>query len=90
MDGDMTAWPPMKDYNKQDIVLLEGVYLRLRRFMANHPRLTDFTKEHGCPTCQSANVQLRGYTFNKTGKRQRMQCKDCGTWSVTGNLIKVA
>lgn len=88
MEGDPEAWAVMREYNRHDVELLEGVYLRLRPFMTNHPNLNWITRAEACPSCQSPRVQNRGFNFCKTGKRQRIQCTDCGAWSVTGELIR--
>lgn len=77
-EGDPKAWKKMKRYNKQDVVLLEEVYLKLRPWIANHPAVDN---RDNCPKCNSANMQKRGYGFNKTSKYQRFQCMDCGGWS---------
>lgn len=88
--GDTLAWDKMKAYNKEDVILLEKVYLKLRSFMTNHPNLNVVTEEIGvsCPTCQSKNLQKRGFSPTKTGRKQRYQCSDCGSWS-SGPWIKL-
>jgi len=90
MDGDVTAWPTMRRYNAHDVELLEGLYLRMRPWAANHPKLTHYTRHDACPTCQSTNIRPKGFAFTATGKRQRITCNDCGAWSTSGPLIKVA
>lgn len=88
--GDMKCWDVMGKYNNQDVELLERVYLPMRPWMVNHPKLTHFTRAAGCPTCQSTNTIARGFAYTATGKRQRFSCRDCGAWSTTGPLIKDA
>lgn len=82
-DGDKEAWALMKRYNVGDVELLEKVYLKLRPFIQNHPNLSAIAGDVGllCPTCQSPNVQKRGFGVTRTGKRQRYSCQDCGAWS---------
>lgn len=89
-DGDPEAWKLMKEYNAQDVVLLEKVYLALRPFMSNHPNTNSIVDNPGmnCPTCQSDKVAKRGFSITRTGRRQRYQCGDCGSWS-TGSLEKI-
>lgn len=87
MAGDKKAWQTMKDYNAQDVILLEKVYLRLRPFMSNHPNLNlvvgDPSKDgQVCGSCLSTNTIRRGFSVLKTGRKQRYQCQDCGSWSV--------
>jgi DNA polymerase elongation subunit (family B) len=90
MSGDPKSWATMRRYNSQDVALLERVYLKLRPWAATHPNLTHITRLSGCPTCQSTNLTCQGFKFSKAGKRQQFQCKDCGSWSSDGPLIKVA
>jgi hypothetical protein len=81
MMGDMKAWDIMKTYNAHDIVLLEEIYLRLRAWATTHPNLDSFTKNGNCPTCQSFKIQRRGWNVTKTGRRHRLHCRTCGSWS---------
>jgi transposase-like protein len=37
-------------------------------------------KKCKCPRCGSTNIIKRGYRYNKSGKKKKRQCKDCGTW----------
>ena len=89
MGGDMKAWKLMKDYNVQDILLLESVYERLRPWMTNHPNMNLLIrKTHACPNCGSNRTQSRGVGITRTGSYQRYQCRSCGAWS-RGVTIKV-
>lgn len=89
MAGEPSAWTKMKDYNKQDVVLLEKVYLRLRPFMNNHPNVNTIAEvgDQACHTCLSTDTIKRGFALTLTGKKQRFQCNDCGSWS-TGKFEK--
>lgn len=86
-DGEIEAWNLMKEYNAQDVTLLEQVYLRLRPYIDNHPNISAFLdKPEGdvsisCPTCLSNNVVKRGFSVTRTGRKQRYQCQDCASWS---------
>lgn len=91
--GDPEAWLKMKEYNAQDVTLLEQVYLKLRPFITNHPNLTVIADGSGepsadCPTCLSSAVVKRGFSITRTGRKQRFQCNDCGSWS-SGSYVKV-
>ena len=79
--GDEDAWSRMIKYNAHDVALLERVYLQLRPWATSHPDLGSYSKKLVCPTCHSRNLQHRGYNVTKTGRRQRLQCMDCGAWS---------
>ena len=92
MDGNPKAWELMKQYNIQDVVLLEKVYLALRPFQTNHPNLNAVKDSPSdvpaCPTCMSENVQKRGFSVTRTGRKQRYQCGTCGSWS-SGPFTKI-
>jgi hypothetical protein len=79
--GDKKAWATMRRYNAHDIILLEGVYMKLRAWSTSHVNLDSFDKRGVCPTCQADKLQKRGYVYTKTGKRERYQCTGCGAWS---------
>jgi hypothetical protein len=87
MSGDRAAWKRMIDYNNQDTLLLERVYLKLRAWYTPvpwtsvHPDLGSYTHTSTCPTCNSHKIQKRGHNVTKTGVRDRFQCMDCGAWS---------
>ena len=83
--GDKKAWKKMKRYNKQDVVLLESVYLKLRAWATNLP-----TMNIGliCPTCGSNRIQFRGWNINKVYKSRRFQCQTCGHWSSSNKKIR--
>ncbi len=80
MDGDKKAWAKMVAYNKQDVVLLEKVYDRLKSWYPSHPNLALYEDRPGCPVCASSKVQRRGVQVLKFRKVARHQCQDCGHW----------
>jgi uncharacterized protein YprB with RNaseH-like and TPR domain len=87
MDGDLDAWEKMKEYNAQDVLLLESIYLKLRPWSTSHPDLNLYSHAEACPTCQSQKVQRRGFSYAKTQVRQRFHCQDCGSW-FSGKIVK--
>ncbi len=88
MADDKDSWNKMVEYCKQDIVVLEAVYMELRPWMRNAPNMNLFTgRSHGCPVCGSEHTQRRGVSRTRIGERQRYQCQACSAWSV-GELIK--
>ena len=77
------AWQEMKDYNIDDVISLEALYLRLRPYMKYHPNVARTNKkgEIVCPKCGSTNIQWRGYYFTRMGLcYRRFVCLDCGGW----------
>lgn len=89
MEGKKEAWKKMKQYNKQDVALLEKIYLKLRAWIKNHPNIGVNNSKHSCHACGSSNVQKRGYTYCRMSKYQRIHCKDCGSWS-QGQIEKIS
>ena len=79
MAGEEKAWRLMKRYNKQDVVLLERVYLKLRPFIPNHPNVSLLTrKTHCCPFCQSERYKETGrYSYTRTRESPIYQCSEC-------------
>lgn len=88
MAGDKNAWKKMAKYNKQDVVLLEKVYEKLKPWTTRHPDMAVMVKKYGnCPVCMSPAIQSRGSERTKTGLKPRRQCQDCGHWFY-GKTIK--
>lgn len=86
LEGDRKAWERMKKYNIQDVELLDGLYMKLRPFIRNHPYLSATTGK--CPACQSDNAESRGHRRTKTLVIQRLRCYDCGVW-YDGNRVRL-
>lgn len=85
MSGNKKAWKKMCEYNKQDVVLLEKIYLKMLPYMTNHPSMATLQESAtGCPNCGSEKIQKRGYVLTKGQgkviKRQRHQCQNCSSW----------
>lgn len=82
MAGDEKAWKKMIAYNKQDVILLEKVYQRLKAWHPNHPNLALYGDDDrpGCPVCASRKVQKRGTQVLQQRTAQRYHCQQCGHW----------
>jgi hypothetical protein len=78
-EGDVKAQARMEKYNKQDVILLEKLYLRVKPYIVNHPHLGLSKQE--CGNCESTHTQSRGWRRTKLFRTQRLQCQDCGAWS---------
>lgn len=76
INGDRKAWRRMGVYNRRDVDLLEAVYNKLAAWAPATP--ARFSP--GCPSCQSERVKREGFKYTRTGKKQRLQCSDCGHW----------
>jgi hypothetical protein len=85
------AWEEMREYNIQDVITLEELYLKMRPWINNHPNMAVYethNKVTQCPKCNSANLQWRGYAYTQVGKFHRFQCQDCGGWGRTRSSQK--
>lgn len=83
IEGDLKAWARMKKYNRQDVLLLERIYLKLRPWIQNHPAMNILTdRPLACPKCGGGPLHKRGTRkTTKTTTVQRLQCQNCGGWS---------
>ena len=81
MNDDPESWAMMEDYNKQDVVLLEKVYVRMLPWIQGHPNHALYTDEDRpvCPNCGGVNVKKNGTETTKVMEYQRYRCVDCGT-----------
>lgn len=80
MAGDPAAWARMKKYNRQDVQLLEDVYLRLRPWIENHPHVGVLAgKPDSCPKCGVVGrLESKGLRRNRVTAVRRYQCRSCG------------
>ncbi len=68
----------MVKYCKQDVKLLEKVYLKLRPYMKGHPVISDDHAE-ACPRCNSYHLHKVKVRQTASGlKYQQYQCQGCG------------
>lgn len=81
MRGDKDSWEQMKEYNIQDVVLLEPVYKKLLPWMNKHPNAALYTDREieMCPHCGSENIKMNGMEHLATLSYQRYKCNDCGS-----------
>lgn len=79
MQGKKKAQKQMEKYNRQDIYVLEEIYMKLKGWIKNHP--TNADNGAACPNCGGHHLQKRGTHRTKVSTFQRYQCQDCGSWS---------
>lgn len=91
MMGNKEAWKKMVSYCKNDILLLEKVYLKLLPFIANHPNVNVYTDEADCkcPKCGSEKTKKEGFAYTDICKYQRYSCSACGGWFRGRKNLKV-
>lgn len=77
--GDREALNEMVTYNRQDVVLLERVFDKIKPHVRNLPRLFDagWDGQLGCPHCGSTKLVIRGYYRTQASTFPKFQCKGC-------------
>lgn len=97
LEGDADELRTMREYNKQDVIVTEQLYLKLRPYHTTHPVITHMEppirdvegfKVISCPKCNSTNYMKQGFKFQKNGKKQQCQCNDCKGWFQIDKLIR--
>ena len=69
----------MLEYNKNDVLLTEEVYIELRPWMTSHPNLGLYveTDEEVCPLCMSSELKWLGYYITPANRFRSFRC-ECG------------
>lgn len=80
-DRDPAAMKTMEEYCKQDVLLLEKVFTRLKPFVKEIPNFNIFRDldREGCPNCESLEIVKGGLRYERNGVMQRWSCKKCFT-----------
>jgi hypothetical protein len=80
MAGDKKAWDKMKKYNKQDVILLEKIYLKFRPWVNSHPALNVLDgRPKSCNKCGSNRMnKSMKYLATNTNLYQYYRCQKCG------------
>lgn len=77
MAGNTLAWRRMKSYNRNDVLLLEELFLRIRPFI----KMPNVSSGSSCPRCGEHSLQSRGTVRTTTREYKRFACTSCGGWS---------
>lgn len=77
------AQTKMTKYCKQDVLLLEKVFTKLRPFATNIPNHNFWRKDddHVCPSCGHPNLKSWGWRHTKTTSYRRLRCMNCNSFS---------
>jgi len=70
----------MFKYNKQDVRVLEEVYLLLRSWAPSHPNIVENT-EKKCHVCGSSNLKAEGYYYTPSGNKYKTYQCECGAFT---------
>lgn len=81
MERDPKAQKLMTEYCKQDVMVLEEVFKKLRPFIKNLPNYNIYQpgKTRLCPSCGSTRLKKHGMRTTKVSSYQRYICWDCGS-----------
>lgn len=81
LKGNKKALDEMYEYNKQDVLLLRDVYMKIRAYDARHPNLGNYYNDENsrCTVCGSTNVYQTGNSvFTQVSEYSEVQCNNCG------------
>lgn len=85
MAGERAALLEMRDYNIQDVLLLEQVFNRLKPHVRRFPRLHDADSENArsCPFCGAGfeSMKPRGFYRTQASTMAKYRCDNCGKYS---------
>jgi hypothetical protein len=80
MAGDKAALEELAKYNKQDVLTLEDVYMRMRSWI-RHPNMALFMEADTtvCPVCAVKEITFVGKPYRtQVGIYTQFRCKNCG------------
>jgi hypothetical protein len=77
--GEQEAIDEMLEYNIQDVVILEQVYLKLRPWSTTLPSLAVIKEENCCPCCGSTDIKPTDkFHITNVSKYPLFVCDSCG------------
>lgn len=73
-------------YNKQDVILLEKIFNKMRPFVVAKLNRAQMQEDEDvasrtCPTCGEDKLIVKGVRYSRTTKRRELRCSACGAWS---------
>jgi DNA polymerase elongation subunit (family B) len=81
LNKDKKALDEMVEYCKNDVSLLEKVYLKMESYFPHktHAGVMGGNEKYSCPKCESINMTFSKKRITAAGTfRVQLQCKDCG------------
>lgn len=89
MQGDKECHKEMRDYNIQDVFLLEELYEKLLPWIGvGHPNRQLYSGERDtCPKCGGKHIEYRGYAYTGASKYRRFRCNGCGSWGKSPKAV---
>ena len=89
LKGDPKCHKVMEKYNKQDVIVTEDLFHRVRNHLPNMPSLSVHVGEvEGCPQCTSTRMEKVPEKYRtKTRVYDMFRCKDCGVYSRGSKML---
>jgi DNA polymerase elongation subunit (family B) len=84
LNGNDSSLRHMEEYNRQDVKVLESVYLSIRPYIKGHPNYNLYVDSEKplCPHCGHDELVFAGYYYyTPTGKYRNLRCTSCGALS---------
>lgn len=84
LKGEREALDYMFRYNKNDTLILEKVYLRMRPWIPGHPNANLYYEGNSpiCPVCGSTHIiETNSSLYTSVSKFKVFRCEDCGALS---------
>ena len=83
MENDPVHWATMETYNKQDVVLMDGIYRIESPWSKTKLNMQAWQGTYRCVQCGSGNLESRGYKSRGGTERTHhtWRCLDCGKWN---------
>lgn len=84
MDGKQEACKRMESYCKQDVALLEKLYMQLRPWTPRHPNMAVYVNsgELSCSCCGGTEVEeTKNPYYTNSSAYRKYRCLSCGAWS---------
>jgi DNA polymerase III epsilon subunit-like protein len=77
--ADKEALDEMKFYNKNDVEILEEIYIKLRPWIKGHPNLNLWNEEYVsvCPNC-GGEIEIKGDYYTPLNRYDAFRCLNCG------------
>lgn len=79
-DGEDKALKDLCEYNKNDVSILEELYVRLRPWIKGHPNLALYMdiEDEICPRCGNTDLTMQDYYYTSLNKYRSFRCEQCG------------
>ena len=80
MKGDESALVEMEQYNRNDVKILEELYLKIRPWMPSHPNVGIYINSDAtmCPACGSEDITRGGAYYTTVSEFDTYRCRSCG------------